>query len=155
MEKTNYEKMAKEMEEVLHHKTFLMGNLANASAIIKKNMDDVCWVGFYLLHKDEMFLGPFQGNEVARTRVPLFKGLMGKAMKDWETKVDNDSALCPCAEPCEELTKSEIAIPIFYNREPVGILNIDSTSKDRFQDEDVEALEKIAFLIQKVWRHMY
>jgi len=127
---TNYENMAKELDKLLHHKNYLMGNLANASAIIKKHMEDVNWVGFYLLHKDELFLGPFQG-DVAKTRVPLFKGLIGKAMRDYETKVDNDSAMCPCAEQCEELVKSEIAVPIFYNREPVGVLNIDSTKKDR------------------------
>ena len=57
----NYEKMGKELEKVLHHKNYLMGNLANAACIIKRNMEDVNWVGFYLLHKDELFLGPFQG----------------------------------------------------------------------------------------------
>ncbi|MBR5328748.1 MAG: GAF domain-containing protein [Firmicutes bacterium] len=153
--KTNYEKMAKELEKVLHHKNYLMGNLANASAVINNNMEDVNWVGFYLLHKDELFLGPFQGSDIAKTRVPLFKGLIGKAMRDYETKVDNDSAMCPCAEQCEDLVKSEIAIPIFYNREPVGVLNIDSTKKDRFSAEDVKALEEMAVLVQKVWRHMY
>lgn len=155
MEKADYKKMDKELRETLHQKNYLMGNLANASAIIKRNMEDVSWVGFYLLHKDELFLGPFQGNETAKTRVPLFKGLIGKAMKNYETQVNNDSSTCPCAEACEELTKSEIAVPIFYNREPVGVLNIDSTIKDRFSAEDVKALEEMALLIQKVWRHMY
>ena len=155
MEKANYKKMDKELRETLHHKNYLMGNLANASAIIKRNMEDVSWVGFYLLHKDELFLGPFQGNEIAKTRVPLFKGLIGKAMKTYEKQVDNDSAICPCADQCEELTKSEIAVPIFYNREPVGVLSIDSTAKDRFSAEDVKALEEMALLVQKVWRHMY
>lgn len=155
MEHADYQKMDRELRTTLHHKNYLMGNLANASAIIKRNMENVNWVGFYLLHKDELFLGPFQGNEIAKTRVPLFKGLIGKAMKTYETQVNNDSAICPCAEPCAELTKSEIAVPIFYNREPVGVLNIDSTEKNRFTPEDVAALEEMALLIQKVWRHMY
>lgn len=156
MEKrASYEKMGKELEKVLHRKNYLMGNLANASAVINNSMEDVSWVGFYLLHKDELFLGPFQGCDTAKTRVPLFKGLIGKAMKDYKTKVDNSSAMCPCAEQCEDLVKSEIAIPIFYNREPVGVLNIDSTSENRFTDEDVKGLEEAAVLIQKVWRHMY
>ena len=155
MEKANYKQMDKELRETLHHKNYLMGNLANASAIIKRNMENVSWVGFYLLHKDELFLGPFQGNEIAKTRVPLFKGLIGKAMKTYETQVENDSAICPCADQCEELTKSEIAVPIFYNREPVGVLNIDSTEKGRFSAKDVKALEEMALLVQKVWRHMY
>jgi L-methionine (R)-S-oxide reductase len=154
MAKTNYKQMDASLRETLRQKSYLMGNLANASAIIKKNMDDVNWVGFYLLNKDEMFLGPFQG-DVAKTRFPLYKGLMGKAMQKYKTQVDNNFAACPCDDNCEELTKSEIVVPIFYNREPVGVLDISSASENRFSDKDVEELEKIAFLIQKVWRHMY
>ena len=154
MGNTNYGEMEKAIRETLHQKTYLMGNLANASAIIHKYMDDINWVGFYLLNKDELLLGPFQG-DVAKTRIPLFRSLAGKAMKYCETQVDNDSAMCPCEEQCPDLTKSELAIPIFYNREPVGVLCVDSTSKDRFAAEDVKALEKIAYLIQRVWRHMY
>lgn len=154
MAKANYQQMTAELKETLHQKNYLMGNLANASAIIKNNLEDVNWVGFYLLYKDEMFLGPFQGDK-AKTRVPLFKGLMGKAMKTAETQVENSFHICPCDEICENLTKSEIAVPIFYNREPVGVLNIDSGSENRFSEEDVAALEEIAFLIQNIWRHMY
>ena len=155
MTKTNYTLAAHQLAALIEGVPHEVANLANASAVINNNMEDVNWVGFYLLHKDELFLGPFQGKDIAKTRVPLFKGLIGKAMRDYETKVDNDSAMCPCAEQCEDLVKSEIAIPIFYNREPVGVLNIDSTSKDRFSAEDVKALEEMATLVQKVWRHMY
>lgn len=152
--KTDYKAMEKELREVLHQKNYLMGNLANASAVIKKYMADINWAGFYLLNKDEMLLGPFQG-EAARTRIPLFKGVMGKAMKDYKTAVNNDFEICPCGRQCAEQIKSEIAVPIFYNREPVGVLDIDSTEKDRFSAEDIEALEGITMIIQKIWRHMY
>ena len=53
------------------------------------------------------------------------------------------------------IKKSQLAIPIFYNREPVGVLNIESASVDRFSEEDCEEMKKIALLIQRVWRHMF
>lgn len=152
--KANYEQMDKELRAKLHGKNYLMGNLANASAIIKNNMEDVNWVGFYLLNKDEMLLGPFQGDP-ARTRIPLFRGIIGKAMKTWRTQVENDFECGVCKEKCADKICSQIAIPIFYNREPVAVLSIDSNSKDRFSEEDIEHLKYIASLIQRVYRHMY
>ena len=152
--KADYAKMDKELRAKLHGKNYLMGNLANASAIIRNNMEDVNWVGFYLLNKDEMLLGPFQGDP-ARTRIPLFRGVIGKAMKYYKTQVVNDFECGTCKEDCASKIASQIAVPIFYNREPVGVLSIDSELKDRFDEEDVCQLQHMAKLIQKIWRHMY
>lgn len=36
-------------------------NLANASALLMESLDDVNWVGFYLMEEGRLVLGPFQG----------------------------------------------------------------------------------------------
>ena len=153
MAKTDYNAIDAEIRATLSNKSYLLGNLANAAAIINNHMEDVCWVGFYLLHKDEMFVGPFQGQSVRKT-LPLYKGIVGKVMKTGKTQLNNDTTDCKCGN-ADGIKKSQLAIAIYYNREPVGVLNIESASVDRFDEKDVEALEKIAFLIQNVWRHMY
>ena len=153
MATTDYAAIDAELRTTLSNKSYLLGNLANAAAIINKHMEDICWVGFYLLHKDELFVGPFQGESVRRT-VPLYHGLPGKVMKTYQTQLNNDTTKCTCGN-ADGIKKSQLAIPIFYNREPVGVLNIESSSVDRFSEEDCEEMKKIALLIQRVWRHMF
>ena len=153
MATTDYAAIEAELRATLTAKSYLLGNLANAAAIINEHMENICWVGFYLLHKDELFVGPFQGKSTRKT-IPLYHGLPGKVMKTYKTQLNNDTTKCTCGN-ADGIKKSQLAIPIFYNREPVGVLNIESASVNRFSEEDCEEMKKIALLIQRVWRHMF
>ena len=46
--------------------------LANTSAFIMQNFNDISWAGFYLLKNEELILGPFQGL-IACTLIPFDK----------------------------------------------------------------------------------
>ena len=46
--------------------------LANTSAFILQNFQDISWAGFYLFKNNELILGPFQG-KIACTNIPLDK----------------------------------------------------------------------------------
>ena len=63
--------------------------LANTSAFIMQNFDDISWAGFYLLKNDELILGPFQG-KIACTNIPLTKGVCGKAASSRKTVLVED-----------------------------------------------------------------
>ena len=63
----------------------------NAAALLYDAMEDVNWVGFYLLRGEKLVLGPFQG-KVACIHIPLGKGVCGTAAQRDETQLVPDAA---------------------------------------------------------------
>lgn len=125
-----------------------LANLANITAILKHLLDDVNWVGFYLIQKNELILGPFQG-QPACTRILVGKGVCGKAVDECQTKRIENVDLFVDHIACDENSKSEIVIPIKYRDIIVGVLDIDSPNLSRFKEEDQIGLEKIVHSIEK------
>ena len=55
-----------------------IANLANASALLWQMLEDINWVGFYLMEEGKLVLGPFQGKP-ACIGIPLGRGVCGTA----------------------------------------------------------------------------
>ena len=123
----------------------LVSNLSNVSAVINQ-LDHLNWCGFYLLDKDKLYLGPFQG-DVACTIIPLNKGVCGTSAYKKETIIVPDVNKFEGHIACSSLSKSEIVVPIIKNNEVKGVIDLDSPIYDRFHDEEKELLEKIATLL--------
>lgn len=122
--------------------------LSNASALLNDYLDDINWVGFYLIEKNELILGPFQG-KVACTRIAIGKGVCGTA---YEKKILLNIANVhefPGHIACDSRSNSEIVIPLRYENKCYGVLDIDSTSFSRFTYNDEVILEKAADIIAK------
>lgn len=131
----------------------LIANLANLSSILYHTFDSFCWVGFYFLESaDELVLGPFQG-KIACTRLKVGKGVCGTAILRKETIVVPDVTKFEGHIYCDPDTKSEIVIPIFFNNQTIGVLDIDSYKLNAFSKTDkfyLELLiEKINFIFEK------
>ena len=105
--------------------------MSNASALLNQFLTDVNWVGFYLLKSDELVLGPFQGLP-ACIRIPIGKGVCGTAAQKRETIRVDDVHLFPGHIACDAASQSEIVIPIIKNDRLIGVLDIDSPIKCRF-----------------------
>ena len=58
---TDYSLISKELKALTSDVNDLIANLSNASALLNMELTDINWVGFYLLHENELILGPFQG----------------------------------------------------------------------------------------------
>lgn len=122
--------------------------LSNASALLNDQLDDINWVGFYLIDKDKLILGPFQG-KVACTEIAIGKGVCGTAYeKKMLLNVDNVHEF-PGHIACDSRSNSEIVIPLQYEGKCYGVLDIDSTSFSRFSYNDEVMLEKAANVISK------
>ena len=104
--------------------------LANTSAFIMQNFDDISWAGFYLLKKEELILGPFQG-KIACTNIPLTKGVCGKAASSKETVLVEDVHQFEGHIACDSESNSEIVVPLIKNHQLYGVLDLDSTSFGR------------------------
>jgi len=91
----------------------------------------------------ELVLGPFQG-PVACSRFSIDKGVCGTAVRQKETIIVPNVDEFPGHIACSALSKSEIVIPIFDNKNQVcAVLDIDSTRIGDFSDTDQHYLHQI------------
>ena len=123
-----------------------VANTANFSALVYNSLPDVNWAGFYLLQDHELVLGPFQGKP-ACVRIPLGKGVCGFAAKQCETVIVPDVSEFPGHIACDPASKSEIVIPLFDGERVLGVLDVDSTSLGRFDDQDAEGLNELVTVL--------
>lgn len=123
-------------------------NLANASALLHFFLRDINWVGFYLFDGRELVLGPFQGLP-ACIRIPLGKGVCGTSAERRETLRIEDVHAFPGHIACDAASNSEIVVPIVKDGELLGVLDIDSPLKGRFDEQDQAFLERFVDVLKE------
>lgn len=120
-----------------------VANAANFSALLFNGLPNVNWAGFYFLKGEELVLGPFQGNP-ACVRIPLGKGVCGVAAKQLETIIVPNVHEFPGHIACDVASNSEIVVPLFDGERLLGVLDLDSQTIGRFDDQDAEGLNELA-----------
>ncbi|MNE49487.1 Free methionine-R-sulfoxide reductase [compost metagenome] len=141
-----YETLLSQLGGLIHGEPSLIANLANASALLGQFLKDVNWVGFYLFDGTELVLGPFQGLP-ACIRIPLGRGVCGTSAGERRTLVVEDVHAFPGHIACDAASNSEIVIPVLKNDQLIGVLDIDSPLKGRFDELDREYLEKFVQIL--------
>ncbi|WP_449621499.1 GAF domain-containing protein [Robertmurraya sp. Marseille-Q9965] len=136
-----YNLLRKQLVALLEDETNQIANLSNASALLNQFFDRVNWVGFYLTEGNELVLGPFQGLP-ACVRIPYGKGVCGTSASEKKTLRVEDVHQFPGHIACDAASQSEIVVPIIKNGEVIGVLDIDSPEKNRFDEIDQENLEE-------------
>lgn len=148
IKETNYNLLTKQLQSLIEDEQNLIAILSNTSAILNDNLDQINWVGFYLIENEELILGPFQGHP-ACVHIAIGKGVCGTAVAEDKTQLVKDVHAFPGHIACDANSKSEIVIPIHVNDEITGVLDIDAPITDRFTNEDKEGLEVIVKVIEK------
>lgn len=145
----NYALVKKQLKALIHDEKNLIANLSNTSALLNQFLDRTNWVGFYLMDENnELVLGPFQGLP-ACIRIPLGKGVCGTAAKIQETVRVEDVNQFPGHIACDAASQSEIVIPLIKNGQVLGVLDIDSPEKNRFDETDQEQLEDCVSILME------
>jgi len=137
----NYALVIKQLEALIAGEPNLIANLANAAALLHQFLDNINWVGFYLAEGEELVLGPFQGLP-ACVRIPFGKGVCGTAAQNKRTELVPDVHQFPGHIACDAASQSEIVVPMLKDGKVIGVLDIDSPSKNRFDEIDQQYLEK-------------
>src|SRR6478752_6859749 len=137
--KEQYEALLPQIKALLDGEPDLIANLANTVAALKEQFGWL-WVGFYLVKKDELVLGPFQG-PVACTRIRKGRGVCGTSWEKAETLIVPDVEKFPGHIACSSLSKSEIVIPVIRDGEVIAILDVDSELPAQFDEIDQHFLE--------------
>jgi len=125
-----------------------LANLSNAAALLYNELEDVNWAGFYLMKNGELVLGPFQGLP-ACIRIEVGSGVCGSAVEDEKTYIVEDVHKFEGHIACDSASESEIVIPLYSDDRIVGVLDIDSPIKGRFDETDKKHLEEFAKLLTK------
>jgi GAF domain-containing protein len=122
--------------------------------LLKNNVSYYNWVGFYIVDnrkRNELVLGPFEGEPTEHTRIPFGKGICGQAAKRRKTFLVQDISKETNYLSCSTNVKSEIVIPIFNRGEVVGELDIDSHSLSPFSKEDEAFLKRISKMASTIF----
>lgn len=140
-----YESLLPQIKGLLHGETDLVANLANVTAALKEQFGWL-WVGFYVVKGDELVLGPFQG-PVACTRIKKGRGVCGTSWAKAETLIVPDVEKFPGHIACSSLSRSEIVVPLYKDKEVVAVLDVDSVELSTFDETDRRFLEAVVRLL--------
>ncbi len=141
-----YQSLIPQIKAIIEGEPDLVANLANIAAALKEQFGWL-WVGFYLVKKDELVVGPFQG-PVACTRIRKGRGVCGASWIKAQTLIVPDVEKFPGHIACSGLSRSEIVVPIIRDKEVVGVLDADSELLGQFDETDKKYLEEIVDLIK-------
>ncbi|MEX6014652.1 GAF domain-containing protein [Mammaliicoccus sciuri] len=144
----NYSLLNRQLDGLLSGEQDLIANLSNASAFINQFLPNINWVGFYLIKNNALKLGPFQGLP-ACVDIEIGKGVCGTAVAEKQSQLVEDVNQFPGHIACDANSQSEIVIPIYYNKEIIGVLDIDAPVKSRFNQTDLEGLELLVKTLEK------
>ena len=137
-----YERLCEQLDQLLGGENNFIANAANTTALLYQLLPDVSWVGFYTAEDADLVLGPFQGKP-ACARIPFGKGVCGRAAVEQKTIVVSDVEQFDGHIACDPTSQSEIVVPMLNWGKLIGVLDIDSASLNRFDEEDREGLESI------------
>lgn len=140
-----YEALIPQIKGLLTGESNLIANLANTAAALKEQFGWF-WVGFYLVENDELVLGPFQG-PVACTRIKKGRGVCGSSWEQEKTLIVPDVEKFPGHIACSSLSKSEIVVPLLKEGNIWGVLDVDSSEYNQFDETDQQYLEQIIALL--------
>jgi L-methionine (R)-S-oxide reductase len=141
-----YDALAKQLRALLHGETDFIANCANTAALLWHSLPDLNWAGVYRLAEDQLVLGPFQGKP-ACTRIQLGNGVCGTAAVTRTTQRVPDVHAFPGHIACDPASRSEIVVPLVKNGCLLGVLDLDSPRRNRFDAADQAGLEQVAAVL--------
>lgn len=143
-----YENLNLQLEGLVLSVPHRIANLANASALLYEQLEDINWAGFYLMEEGILVLGPFQG-KTACIEISVGKGVCGTAVAEDKLQLVGDVHQFPGHIACDCASNSEIVIPIHKDGKIWGVLDIDSPCFNRFTEEDAEGLSQFVQILEQ------
>ena len=137
-----YANLAEQLRSLLAGESDFIANAANLSSLLYHSLPDLNWAGFYLSKGEQLVLGPFQGKP-ACVRIAMGKGVCGTAAEQRQTILVDNVHDFPGHIACDSASNSEIVIPLVKHERLLGVLDLDSPSFARFNDEDARGLNEL------------
>lgn len=141
-----YRNLAQAIDAITDGEPDAVANMANVAALLWEYLPDINWAGFYRVIDGGLVLGPFQG-KAACIRIALGSGVCGTAAATGVTQLVDDVHEFPGHIACDAASASELVVPIMVHGRVIGVLDIDSPTRARFDGQDRDGMEAIALLI--------
>ena len=139
----SWQRLIQQAEGLLGVSSNRISNAANLSALLYQELADISWVGFYFHDGETLMLGPFQGKP-ACVSIKLGEGVCGTAAASGKSIRGDDVDSFDGHIVCDADARSELVVPLFKQGQLVGVLDVDSSSHNRFSREDEEGLVAVA-----------
>ena len=144
-----YQTVNEQLSYLLEGEPNVLANLSNASALLKTSFPNTVFAGFYLFDRNELILGPFQGG-VSCVRIALGKGVCGESAASLQTVIVGDVKIYPNYISCDSSARSEIVVPMVKDGQLLGVLDLDSSLVDDYDEIDQKYLEEfVSILLDK------
>jgi GAF domain-containing protein len=137
-----YRALSRQLDALLAREPDLIANAANTAALIYHTPPDINWAGFYFRDGAELVLGPFQGKP-ACVRIPIGAGICGSAAERAATMRVPDVHDFPGHIACDLVSRSELVVPLMEAGHLVGVLDLDSPLRTRFDEIDQAGCERL------------
>ena len=131
MNKTDYKLLDSQLQDLLENESDALAATSNFVGLLYNAIDNLNWLGIYVLRGDELVLGPFQGKP-ACVHIALDEGVCGAAASTLQTQRVADVHAFPGHITCDPDSRSELVVPLIVNGDLVGVLDIDSPEPGRF-----------------------
>ena len=146
---TLYRDLASALESLVAGESDPIANMANAAALIWEILPDLNWAGFYRNVGGELVVGPFQGRP-ACIRIPFGTGVCGAAAATLQVQRIDDVHAFDGHIACDAASNSELVVPMVgANGQLIAVLDLDSPSIARFDEEDEAGCVKLAEILAK------
>lgn len=123
-----------------------IANMANISAALMQAFHFL-WIGFYIVKREELVLGPFQG-KIACTRIKYGKGVCGTAWKEERIVIVPNVNMFSGHIVCDSEARSEIVLPIRKSGKIIAVFDVDSEIENNFSETDAQYLQKIISILE-------
>ena len=124
-----------------------LSNMATIIAVLHHKMENFFWTGFYLLQDGKLQVGPYQGS-LACINLAKDTGVCWTAINQKKSVIVDDVSAFPGHIACDSRSASEIVVPILNSdNDIIGVLDVDSSELNNFDEVDAHWLEKIVNLV--------
>ena len=138
-----YKKALKEIDAILAGEENPILKMSTINCLLKENLPYFFWTGFYLVHKGELVVGPYQGT-LGCLHISFGKGVCGTAAQQRKTQLVPDVEKFPGHIACDSRSRSEIVVPVFDTKHQlIAVFDADSTKLAAFDEIDQKYLEKL------------
>ncbi len=141
-----YRDLAAQLSALIEGEDDIVANAANMAALVWHGLPDLNWAGFYFRRGTELVLGPFQGKP-ACVRIAIGRGVCGTAAAQSASVLVPDVHKFPGHIACDAASRSELVVPLIRDGAVLGVLDLDSPTLGRFDQEDRRGCEQLAALL--------
>jgi GAF domain-containing protein len=145
---SRYSRIYAQLEELVKKSENPTARMCTISSVLKHKLDYFFWCGFYFLSPEgKLIVRTYQG-PVACMELKKDVGVCWASINQKKIVIVENVEQFPGHITCDSRSKSEIVVPV-YNTEKniVGVMDVDSSELDSFDDIDAKWLQKIVTLI--------